>query len=94
MTQGTALKIVLVHGVEVGVGEEVSFLTRVASVVVTVTVFQAVAHPIWHVPQGPCEVVVDVVGQHGSLGGTKSVVVSSWMQSGANGQAYSGQTVV
>ena len=94
VTQGTALKIVLVHGVEVGVDEEVSFLARVAAVVVTVTVFQVVSHPIWHVPQDPCEVVVVVVGQHGSLGGTKTVVVSSRMQSGANGQAYSGQTVV
>lgn len=78
------------HGAEevVDVGEE-SFLSKVASAaeVVTVTVLRMVAQPIWHVPQGPCVVVVLVVGQHLSLGGTRSVVVSSRMQAGAAGQA-------
>ena len=78
------------HGAEevVDVGDE-SFLTRVASAaeVVIVTVLRIVAQPIWHVPQGPCAVVVVVVGQHVSLAGTKRVVVSSRMQAGAAGQA-------
>ena len=55
----------------VDTGETMSLLSYEASgVVVTSTVSHVVAQPTWHDPQGPIVVVVLVVGQHGSLGGT------------------------
>lgn len=58
-TQGSARKIVWVHGADdegVNVGEEeVSLLTAVATgtEVVTSTVSQKIAQPVWQVGQGP-----------------------------------------
>jgi hypothetical protein len=70
---GSCRKIVCVHGaddeVEVDAREvEMSLLTT--GVVVTRTVSQNVAQPVWQVEQRPCVVVVVVVGQHSSLAGT------------------------
>jgi len=59
---------VVVHS-EVGVGVGTSFLTTVATGVVTVIVSNSVAQPVWQVGQmGIMDVGVAV--QQGSLGGT------------------------
>jgi len=49
--------------------------TGVGAVVVTNTVEVEVAHPAPHVSHGLSTVFVGVSGQHGSIGGTKAVVV-------------------
>jgi hypothetical protein len=63
-----------------GVG---STATPLLPVVVTVATTTSVLHPVWHVEHGPKIVLVGVVSQHGSLGGTKEVVVDMTIQSGA-----------
>jgi hypothetical protein len=82
----------VVHGVAVAT----CFFSRLPAiaVVVTTTVVRSIAHPVWHVAQGPGVVIVGVVGQHGSLGGTKSVVVSRMMHSGIGPQVDVGQAII
>jgi hypothetical protein len=97
-TQGTARKIVCVQGTEEDVEfrkEEVYLLTTVAvgTEVVTSTVSRKVAQPVWQVGHGPCVVVVVVLGQQESLGGTKSVVFSSRMHSGIGPHLRVGQPI-
>jgi hypothetical protein len=99
---GPSVKIVRVHGLEVGVGGEeaaVFFLTSLATTpeveagIVTVAVLRLIAQPLWHVGQGPSIVMVLVVVQHASLGGTKSVVVASRMHSGIGPHSRREQSV-
>jgi hypothetical protein len=67
----------------VRIGPDVAVLLGTAAVVVTVEIMYSVLHPVWQVEHGPDTMVVPVVGQHASSGGTYVVVVASKTQSGA-----------
>ena len=98
----TPSKNVVVHGVAVvdTVADAVAVATcffsstSAAAVVVIVTVCRSIAHPVWHDGQAPVEVTVGVVGQHGSLGGTLSVVIESMMHSGIGPQVKVGHAIL
>lgn len=74
-----------INGVEVilgVVGTRIAKLSVVVSglVVVRVSKTVLVLHPVWQVEHWPTTVLVPVVSQHGSSGGTYEVLVDTVMQ--------------
>lgn len=87
------------HGVDVGVGEDVAAFWRsvepeAEAEAVTVVVLRSIPQSLWHVGQGPSVVIVVVVGQDASLGGTKSVVVDTSLHCGMGPHLRVGQSVL